>query len=309
MNERKHVLGLPNTPSRRGEADPEHFEDVRMIEMTHDQFLKLGDRGEDIAVAAGVQQDSLRKRIMRAVALHSPVDDVDQLIGYLVAERPGAVHHHEVTHLLYGLNKDGCLKFRENKRDARAGTAHLQRIEVTDRGYDSAGVPVPGKAQEGRRGARNAGTSRKGHAVGRDMTEQRHHRTIAEGGPVMSISTPTGSSDPAAYGAETFAASMARYATEPRVQAPQMKPTTNEEPAPEPSWPELQRIRALRQAAMAASLRAEAYYDAAAALESVDPAESKRMLARAEEVAGPGLTPAEAEYLRFVDGLERDLEQ
>lgn len=264
---------------------------LKAVTLPPEQFVELGRASEASAIAAGIQQDSLKTRMMRAIAEQGPFAGVPELINAIRSgPKDQSFGGHEVTHILYSLNKQGCIAFRTSRKGSPASL--IQDIRATSAGYASAGVPVPGKGQEGRYGGRAVGTSRPGHAVGKDMTEQRHHGTKAEGGPITR--------DKASPILDAQRLSSPAGFFQPKPEAPQ--PRTNEEPPALRLWPQLQELRD-RQAAMAAvAHRADALLEAAALLDGIDPDESRRLLERASALTSEGMTAAEAEYLEFAEG-------
>ena len=65
------------------------------------------------------------------------------------------------------------------------------------------------------------------------------------------------------------------------------------------SWPLLDEARAKAQRLLESEATAHRYLQAAELLESIDPAESERLLLRAAEASSETLSPIEAEYIRF----------
>lgn len=299
--ERNRTLSVPDL------NDGERVRRVA-VSMSHEEFARLsGTPSEALVVAAQLQQDSLRTRILRQVAKGGPYPTLSDLMNDMRTERDnfGA---HEVTHLLFSLSKSGCVKFRENKRVATSSSnAALENIEATQRGYDQAGYPVPGKQQHSQHGSRTPGTSRAGHAVGKDMTEQRHHRTTAAGGVItrtrLAVDRSSEAARPGGRGVGTFAEGgpVVRVVKAPPGPVPAEPTRSNEEPSEPGDWPELQRIRASFGERAEADARASRMADAAALIAQDDPAEAERLLAKAIALSPKPMTALEREYLRYAE--------
>lgn len=295
-----------------GRGDPAKFDERVAISMTHDEFVQLGGTSmESKLVAGAIQQDSLKQRLLRVICEQGPFDDSMEVMK---AARSGpkdtSFGIHEVVHLLYSLNKQGLIKFKANRGASK--TDSLTHLEATERGYQQCAIPVPGKQQHNAHGGRTPGTSRAGHAVGKDPTEARNHGTRAEGGPIERRRAPVApATTPEAKAAieriqaapeepkpkATWSARSVREAAKP---AP--TPRIVEEPKPTRAWPELEAIRAKAAEVREARARAAKYVDAAAVLEEVDPAEAERLMGLAAGIDRDArLTPLEAEYLAFAN--------
>ncbi len=168
--------------------------------------------------------DSLKARLLKTIVQRGPFSTLRALTE-AVRQPNDNFDQHEVTHLLFRLNKDGCVKFVERSNNG------LEHIAATAQGVGAAFRVQPQVAS-----------------------------TVAEApAPIV------------------------------------------EEAVAVQEWPQLQQLRIRLAELKGMAVKAAAYYDAATALESVDPEESERLLRRAEEVGGTPLSAVEAEYLRFAD--------
>lgn len=352
------------------------------LEMTHSEFAALsGSPVEPMLVASQLQQDSLKRRLLRAIVELGPYPDIKSLMQD-VRSGPGdqSFGAHEVAHLIWSLQKQGFVRFNESKKKASLGSTALSAIRATpmgeqevglgskdlldsqvlakvcedgyasssvalsadlwkdnrgpdhdqvfaalerlnrkgfviyklpaargtvveirptNAGYDVAGVPVPGRTPQGRYGNRTVGTSRPGHAVGKDMTEKRHHLPWATGSAV--IKEPL---DP------THRANFPDHQHGDEPSGPPSAPSVLPEPAPPPAppkvtkpgnYPLLEALKASFAERAAADAKASALADAAALLEKIDPEESERLMSRALAMSPPALTPLEQEFLKYAE--------
>lgn len=141
-----------------------------------------------IAEARDAREDSeetksLKDLLLRTVAEQGPIPTVPDLLhrarGGGGRDNFGA---HEVTHILYSLNKQGYVKFGTDKRKASGAQGeHLINIEATARGYGKAGFGS-GPAAARRERARAA------------AAEERAN--LARSGPVEQVRPPDPKPDP-----------------------------------------------------------------------------------------------------------------
>lgn len=246
-------------------ADPDG--EAISISVSHDDFQKISMHPS--VVAAQLQSDSLRTRVLRCIAEDGPVEDIQALIKSI--RRPGNradnFGQHEITHIVKALNGQGLVKYVESR-----GTVGIPtRIEATRQGFEAAGLQTY---------AREIGRQRDGapqHAG--DRTDFRTHGHRAEGGEVLHI--------------------------EGGPQTPENVPSA---PAPAPArkapdlsdYPLLADLVSRDQAGAERRRRADAYLEAAATLAEVNPSESERLMALAEEETGAPFTSLEAEIVRFL---------
>lgn len=157
--------------------------------------------------------DSGRDRILRAVAEHGPLADMDE-VSRLVPD----IDIHSAMHLLYSLGKSGLVRFRENKNGSQT---RLVAIEATKTGFVSVGLPAKPVASEV--GRRTALSYHPG-----DGTDFHNQPSVAPGGPITRT---------------TGVAAIVRIAPEPNGAT-----GTAVEPAPAPVAvpPAFAAIRALR---------------------------------------------------------------
>lgn len=263
------------------------------LRISVEELSSLPPKQEATVTAAMIIQDSLKARLLKAITVNGPFAGVPELMEFV--RRPGSGDSfgaHEVTHLLYSLNKQGYIKYKTGRSGTK--TDLLTDIVPTAKAKAEHGIPAqPPRQQFNPEGGRMAGTSRAGHAVGKDLTEQKYHGATAVGGPIERLQ------------AEDVPQPVTPV-YQPEAGEPEShKPLVNEEPSSEVEWPELQVIRAKAQEARAVSRRAHALLEAAALLEEEDPDEAERLLARAAALqTGAELTELEAEYLRFAEIAE-----
>lgn len=242
-------------------------EPQQVLQLTEAESLALSQRNENVVVAAMLQQDSLKLRLLKAICEAGRIETVAELMEATKnggpADNFGA---HEVTHLLYSLNKDGLIKFRERKNSAVSTGSVLHKLEATPAGFARVGAKAP---------IRVVGGLRKSHA--RDVPLNREDRT-----------------DFRTHGQQAI--------RDAAVVTEAAQPSTNEDVAPVREWPLLKELRERAEAVAGLALRANALADAAAVLDGIDPEESERLLERAAELeARAGLSPLEREYLAFAE--------
>jgi hypothetical protein len=269
---------------------------VVALELGHEQAMRLSEGANTKLIAGELMYDSLRIRLLKAIASESTVDDVETLIKLVrTGSNDAGTDPHNVVHLLWTLNKAGYIAFRENKsRKSGAQNAHLERIRVTPRGLEAAGMtPTNRPVVSGYHGARHRGGELPQHRS--DGTDFRNHGSKAQGSAVERIR---------AVQPETVITTVfpSRKAAEETFEAAkELVATMDEEPTLTRMWPQLQALRE-RQAELAArSARVDALMEAAAALDGVDPDAAKLLLARAEATDGQPLTELEREYLAFAE--------
>lgn len=270
------------------------------LSMSHEEFSRLGTHP---AIVAGMmnaereQRSSLRQRILRAVATEDSFADVLTLMHHM-RKPDDNFDSHEVTHIIRSLNQQGCLKFV----DSRQGSVVIPtKITITDKGVKEAGLgPMPRQLESPsvvRTGTQRhpPGWSRARHAAGKDLTEARHHRSVASGSEVMRT-TP-----------EERVPMSRPLDPSGGLERPEPRAT----PAPGPvapdlgSYPLLTDLLARFEANAEADEKASRYAEAAAALENIDPQRSEELLALALEVGGKPFTPIEIEMLRLLEEVRR----
>ncbi len=280
-------------------ADPrDEYDRSVTVAMSHSEFARLGTQPKVVAgmfIAEKEAADSLRKRILAALAQEG-YPDVLTLMAAI--RRPGDPRDnwgaHEVTHIIKSLNKQGLATYVET----RQGTVVIpNRIRITDAGAREAGVgPMPKQIESPsvtRQGSRRhpPGYSRSRHAPGKDMTEQRHHRSIATGGEVMRISAAE--QVPMSRPLDTGSGALERPVQPEAGQSLPLRPDPDR-------YPMLDALLQRFEANAEADAKAAKYAEAAAALEDIDPERSEQLLALAEEVGGRPFTALEIEVARFL---------
>lgn len=273
--------------------DPRIDQRDRHIRLTPDEFAALPPKQEAVAIAAVITQDSLKNRLLQAIVEQGPLAGVPELIEAI--RRPSdSFGPHEVTHLIYSLNKQGYVSFKAGR--GKTKTDLLTDLKPTAKAKREFGIPrVPPRQQFNPEGGRIAGTSRAGHAVGKDYTEQKYHGNTAVGGPVERFTAPRQPD-----------VTVADVVERPDSDAGH-KPRTNEEPSETTEWPELQSLRARLARLEPLRARVAKLLEAAALLDGDEPDEAERLMAKAAELedeANAGLTPIEAEYLAYAEIVE-----
>lgn len=283
---RKSTLTIP-----LGSA-PASGDDFTMISLSHDEYARLGERNTNVVVAAQIQQDSLKNRLLKQIGVGGPYGTLLELMQALREPRDnfGA---HEITHLLFSLNKQGLIRFRENKRVATSSAnAALEQIECTRQGFAACGLA-----------ARSVEVGRKKYGHGGeppqkpgDRTDFRTHTSRAEGSEIIREAISDHRVDFPSHD----------HPVEVRSAVPQsavaLAPTPEAPPVPvRSSYPLLASLRASFAVRAAADAKASALADAAALLEQVDPEESARLMDRALAASPETLTPLEREYLAFAE--------
>ena len=278
------------------------------VAMTYEDAAQLTGDVEAKSIAHQLRYEqgqrsavSLKARVLTAVTaageFASSVDLYEQLRRDADAKLAQNWSHHEVVSALHQLRKQGRVQFRVDKRPSggrSVGTlgggdpVHIRLTrepELEAPEPEAHGVRPGGTNQMPRKagrppelnnrvtGSHPAGWSRRRHAVGRDYTEPGRHGAVASGGEILRTSAPETVSVPA------------EVAPEPQAQ-----------PASFPLLTELRQRLAGRQASDAQSAK---LMEAAAILEDIDPVESARLMAKAEELGGTPFSAIEAEYLRF----------
>lgn len=270
--------------SRQGDSAKQIAKDLGLSVWTVYEIRK--QRRGEWEMSPGIPQDvpaepenaSLKARILRSVVERGPFADVDALLKDFRRPDEG-VGPHEVVHLLYSLNKQDAVQFKQLKSGNKQGQMLLVDIKPGRRGYAMAGIPVPGYDRQRRpNGARVPGTSRNRHAAGKDYTEQRYHGPSAVGGPIE----------------------RSRAVGEPVAAPVQQRLAVGTRPVAQ-EWPLLEDLRARQRTQEADAMRVAAYLEAATALDKVDPVQANALLAKAEAITGKPLSPLEIEYLKYAE--------
>lgn len=126
--------------------------------------------------------ESLKQRLLKAICEEGPFDGVPELMAE-VRSGPSdqSFGPHEVTHILYSLNKQNKVSFRRARRgSATEALTHIAATRVAQRENGTQKV------------AREAGHLHAGHAAEKpqhrsDRTDFRTHGPVAEGGPVVKV--------------------------------------------------------------------------------------------------------------------------
>jgi hypothetical protein len=162
--------GTQTTPQKVAEIRRLRDEGLGVIEIAS----RVGVSKQSVTRYSAPRQDtdSGRWRILRSVAENGPLD-IDELTGF----NPD-IDHHNTTHLLYSLSKQGCVTFRESKNNGSG--IRLERITSTRRGFRMIGMSVRPQSQE--LGDLHAPSIRPG-----DMSDFRNLPSVAPGGPVEHI--------------------------------------------------------------------------------------------------------------------------
>lgn len=271
------------------------FEEKVSVQLSHDQFVALGQHPTIVAgmmMAEKEQTETLRQRILKTVAEDGPFQDVLTLMRAM--RRPGDPNDnfdsHEVTHIIKSLNKQGLVTYVE-RRSAGGGLEIPNRITITNRGCDAAGLPTYN---------REIGKTRNGvpqHKT--DRTDFRTHRPRAEGGEI--IKEPLAPDHLARFPghADLHGEPIASPAPEERPEKP-LGLAVRALPPDAAKYPLLTEVLRRFEANAEADAKAAKYAEAAAALEAIDPARSEELLALAMEVGGKPFTPLEIEVLKYV---------
>ncbi len=272
------------------------------LEMDHEQFVQLG--GEPVVVAGMIAADSLKQRLLKAIALEGPFAELVDLIKTVRTGPRDTFGNHEVMHILFGANQQGLIQFRVSGTGSQQ---KLRRIEARESLFKQMGIDPRANRAVGRAPAwksRDELPQRAG-----DRTDFRTHGPRAEGGPIEHVQGLPGSGEvvpsPLWDGGPTV-----RRIIEERderlaraeAQAEVTPARIDEEPPVDTRWPQLSRIQAKAEAHRSAKARAEKLLEAAALLESVDARESSRLEGLANDAGSENaLTPLEAEYLSFAE--------
>lgn len=153
-----------------------------VIEIAISDVSRLSPEAETFVVAGQIQADSLKSRMLKAIAATGPYQTTDALMN--VVRRPGDnFGAHEFYHLLHSLNKGGLITFvlgrggrNGTKRAPGASKPTATNIKATNAGYRAAGF-----------GSTMDFTTKGGaHPVRKtsDATDPRNQPTVAAGGPI-----------------------------------------------------------------------------------------------------------------------------
>lgn len=272
----------------------------------------LGSAGAGLASEAEVAEfKSMKALMLQLVVENDGYGNVRALLDDMRGKHPGNLGTHEVTHVLYALQKQGLVKAQQDRRSRGTKTPLLSNIQPTKAGiaqYRAQNASLP---LQDRNGTHPAGYSRARHAVGRDDTQWHNHGSRAQGGPIerTQVEPDPWAGLPEVMAGQAVTSRLVEEAIAREAEQENAHATIDEEPVAARSWPELQRLRdglaeRLRLKAEG-DARATKLLEAAASLEGVDDDLSKDLLARAERemdaVEDLSLTAVEAEYLRFAE--------
>lgn len=267
--------------------------------------------GPERAMASVIMTESLKRRILLAVATKGPFATLNDLVTEIRTPTDNW-DKHEAASMVHQLRKQGSVKadVRKSGVPTSLGGGELVHIEATPAGRQKAGVnDRPAMALEHPRdGNRPPGWSRQKHAVGKDYTEERYHGTVAEGSEVITmVAVPVRMGEPS-------------ITPEPPQTVPEPEPTPAEPPAQPvdtavvtaqrrsasdvlaqfPAGRALLQRRADREAA---ADKATAYIKAAEAIIAFDEPEATRLMEMASTMEGTPFTDVEEELVDALDML------
>lgn len=285
---RRKDLGISGHVDMANPAEPAAATAKIGVKMTEHDMAQFTGQDEAMVLAGLYTTEalnvSLKARMLRAICLNGPFEDVRALMNFIRSGPGDTFGSHEVTHILKdSLGGKGLIRYTESRNRGATGRGSVPtNIRATDAGFREMGInPHPAKSADVRPGHLVSQSSRRAHAVGRDMTEKNNHPLIATGGPI----TVTRVVD-----------------VPPAPPVPLVVP-----PAPTPpaqAYPLLEALRESFEKRAQADALASRYADAAAMLEKDDPEEAERLLAKAVAASPQTLTPLEREYLQFAKDHE-----
>lgn len=291
-------------------------------------------------VAEGIAQGSVKARLMRLIAELGPFADMGALQTSYIERYPGesrVVWEHLVG-AVWSLQKQGLVSMIEgNSVVSNVGFGHhgkggpkgrpITKITATRQLYDKLGLHEParpsqrstqgGRSVTGVRGIASSDAMDHG-AVGapatsvkmgkggyvqrmggshgfKDPTDPRYAPSVTTGGPIERSYVPVN-------GASEHDVTLV---VEPSEVPPPfvVREATRDELEPQ-TFPLLLELRERQRRRVAQAEHAAKLIEAAAVLETVDPAASAELIARAQGIEGEPFTNIESEYLRFADTLK-----
>jgi hypothetical protein len=133
-----------------------------------------------------------KSMILAALYANGKAKNIATLLQWLQHMGFDKIDAHNLVHAVWAVQKDGLVRFRENKTSSQSTMGNLERIELTTRGRQ--------KAMEQAEAQRNhippastavANGHRSSGPIGTDMTNPRNHGQKAQGGPIeRSHTTP-----------------------------------------------------------------------------------------------------------------------
>lgn len=254
------------------------------VRMTPEELAQLSNSGDGSLapslIAGTIMAGSLRSRLLKAIVENGPFESLDDLMRSIRGGSGDTFGGHEVYHILAALNSQGLVEYREHGNGA---AKRIHRIIATPKAYSEAGM-----ATQYRPVGPTGGPRREEPQHRSDRTDFRTHSPVAEGGEITRV-------------IRKLEAVVPRQVATTSSVPPSGPAPAEATPVPAPpSWPVLEGLRQ-RQAEVAAAKARAAKYLEAAALLADDAEEVLRLMAKAEEAEGKGLTELEAEYLAYAE--------
>jgi hypothetical protein len=249
----------------------------------------------DIGDLADNEEQSLKRRIMLTIARQGPLENVDALLPYLHATPGDHSSAHEVTHLLWSLQKQGRVRFRQIRNGTSGG--ELRTITATPAGMKLFVKPEGEPQAEATKLCRHCRKEKPQAAFNANARTpdglQSWCRECQHDFSKMKIRQARQSEEERAREEEAEAIEAA-HAVEEVEELPILALVPDE-------WPELEKLRERAASFVAIEKRAAAYMEAAALVEHHDSRMAEYLLSAAAEAAPTPLSSIEVEYLRFAD--------